>query len=70
MDAAFLMHSELTWYFTPQWDQVAAALHDAGEQGETYALVLNTALPTNLHFELIESFPLSTYIIRLRSAGG
>lgn len=66
----FLMHSELAWQFTPRWDQAAAALRDAHTEGEAYALVLNTALPTNLPFELVKSFPLSTYIIRLKSAGG
>jgi dolichyl-phosphate-mannose-protein mannosyltransferase len=63
----FLAPPRMDWQLTPRWDQVLRARQGLAEPNEAFALVLNTQLPQNLPFDIVKTYPSSTFILRIRS---
>jgi hypothetical protein len=63
----FLAQPRMDWQLTPGWDQVLIARQALAQPNDTFALVLNSQLPQNLPFDIIKTYPSSTFIIRIRS---
>jgi hypothetical protein len=63
----FLDQPRMDWQLTPRWDQVLRVRQALAEPSNAFALVLNGQLPQNLPFEIIKSYPSSTFIVRILS---
>jgi hypothetical protein len=61
----FLTISKMDWQLTPRWDQVLTAHEASAVPGDAFALVLNKQLPQNLPFEIVKTYPSSTFILRI-----
>ena len=62
----FLIQSGIDWQLTPRWDQVSAACQASGASSSSFVLLLNSELPKNLDFDIIKSYPSSTFILKIR----
>jgi hypothetical protein len=60
----FLEQSKMEWKLAPRWEQVKAQLAN-GEPTDSYALILNRPLPQDLPVEVVQKYPLSTFIVRI-----
>jgi hypothetical protein len=61
----FLGQSGMDWDLTPQWDQLFKSQSASKETDPSFALVLNSPLPPNLPFEIVKSYPSSTFILKI-----
>jgi hypothetical protein len=66
----FLTQTGMDWQLTPQWDQVSKALQPATESKDSFALVLNGQLPPNIPYEILKTYPSSTFILKIPSDAG
>jgi hypothetical protein len=63
----FLNQPRMDWQLTPRWDQVLRARQALAQPNDAFALVLNSQLPQNLPFEIVRTYPSSTFILRILS---
>jgi hypothetical protein len=66
----FLTQPGMDWQLTPQWDQVAKARQPLTISNDAFALVLNCQLPQNIPYEILKTYPSSTFILRIPSDAG
>jgi hypothetical protein len=59
----------MDWKLTPQWGQVVNARSTLGEPNEAFALVLDSQLPKNLPYEVLKSYPSSSFILKILPEG-
>jgi hypothetical protein len=62
----FLEIPNIQWNSTPNWDQIQASDSKCRSYGDRYVLVLNRSLPDMKSYDLVKSFPDSTYILRTK----
>jgi hypothetical protein len=66
----FLTQPGMDWQLTPQWDQVSKALQPVTESKDCFALVLNSQLPPNIPYEILKTYPSSTFILKIPADAG
>jgi len=63
----FLTQPRMVWQLTPQWDQVSKARQALTEPNDAFALVLDSQLPQNIPYEILKTYPSSSFILRIPS---
>jgi hypothetical protein len=61
----FLAQTRMDWQLTPRWDQVLSA-RQSSQLNDAFALVLDSQLPQDLPFDIVKTYPSSTFILRIR----
>jgi hypothetical protein len=59
----------MDWKLTPQWSQVVQARSTLGDPNEAFALVLDSQLPKDLPYEVLKSYPSSSFILKILPEG-
>ena len=66
----FLAQPRMDWQLTPRWDEVSKALPSFTEANDAFALVLDSQLPQNIPYEILKTYPSSTFILKIPRPGG
>ena len=61
----FLARPGTNWQLTPRWDELLKTRKALTEPNDAFALILNTPLPKEIPFEIVKTYPSSTFIVRI-----
>jgi hypothetical protein len=66
----FLTQPGMDWQLTPRWDQVSKDRQPLTRSDDAFALVLDCQLPQNIPYEILKTYPSSTFILKFPADAG